>query len=141
MSQIRELLNNREVFLVTTANTAEQAGRYMLEKNVSALPVVSEGHLVGVLSERDLVRRVLMHRRDWSTTSVGDIMTPDPLTVSSKDDLHECMVLMKRHGFRHLPVCDDGQLVGFLSLRDLLLHEIDEKEVEVRMMRVYMGAE
>ncbi len=141
MARIRELLNGRETYLVTSNQSAQEAGRFMLEKNVGALPVMENDRLVGVLSERDLVRRILMQGRDWSATKVAEVMTPDPLTVSSTEELHECMLLMKRHGFRHLPVVDDGKLVGFLSLRDLLLREIDDKDVEVRMMRAYMGSE
>lgn len=143
MARIRELLNGRDTYFVRAEQTAQQAGRFMLEKNVGAVPVLSGDQLVGVLSERDLVRRILMHNRDWTTVAVSNVMTPDPLTVKSSDEAQECMLLMKHHGFRHLPVVDEGKLVGFLSMRDLLLHEIDEKEIEVRMMRAYMvqGAE
>ncbi len=141
MARIRELLNNRETYFVSDDFTAQQAGRYMLEKNVSAVPVMRGPELVGVLSERDFVRRILMHGRDWTALKVSDVMTPEPLTVKSTDDVQECMLLMKHHGFRHLPVVDDGKLMGFVSLRDLLLNEIDEKEIEVRMMRAYMGTE
>jgi CBS domain-containing protein len=143
MARIRELLNNRQTYFVLADITAQEAARFMLERNVSAVPVVRDEALVGVLSERDLVRRILMPGRDWKVTKVSEVMTPDPLTVKSTDDVPECMLLMKHHGFRHLPVVDDGKLSGFLSMRDLLLQEIDEKEIEVRMMRAYMvqGAE
>jgi len=140
MARIRELLNNREMYFVQSDFTAQAAAHYMQEKNVGAVPVVRGSELVGVLSERDLVRRILLKGRDFSTTMVDDVMTPDPLTVKSADDVQECMVLMKHHGFRHLPVCDDGTLVGFLSMRDLLLHDLDEKDIEVRMMRAYMAS-
>jgi CBS domain-containing protein len=96
--------------------------------------------LVGVLSERDLVRRILMQGRDWTTTKVSEVMTSEPLTVKPTDDLQDCMVLMKRHGFRHLPVYEDGRLEGFVSMRDLLLHDLDEKELEMRMMRSYIAS-
>jgi CBS domain-containing protein len=139
MSRIRELLKGRETFLVGAEISAQQAAHYMLEKNVGAVPVVRGSELVGVLSERDLVRRILMAGRDWSKTPVADVMTPDPLTVKSTEDVQECMVLMKHHGFRHLPVCDDGRLIGFVSMRDLLLNDIDEKEIEMRMMRSYIS--
>jgi len=138
MARIRELLNGRETFLIQSEITARDAAEYMLDKNVGAVPVVNGSELVGVLSERDLVRRILMQGRDWTITKVSEVMTPDPLTVTTNEDLQECMVLMKRHGFRHLPVCDDGKLEGFVSMRDLLLYDLDEKEIEVRMMRSYI---
>ncbi len=65
-------------------------------------------------------------------------MTPDPLTVSPQEKVEACMLLMRQHGFRHLPICDGAQLQGFISLRDLLLHDLDEKDDEVRMMRAYI---
>ena len=140
MARIRELLNGRETFLVQCEITAKAAAEYMLDKNVGAVPVINGSELVGVLSERDLVRRILMLGKDWTSTKVSEVMTPDPLTVTTSEDLQECMVLMKRHGFRHLPVCDDGKLEGFVSMRDLLLHDLDEKEIEVRMMRSYIAS-
>jgi CBS domain-containing protein len=65
-------------------------------------------------------------------------MTDDPLAVTMSEDLDSCMSLMRRHGFRHLPVCHGGQLVGMVSLRDILFHDLNEKDYEVRMMRAYM---
>jgi len=62
-------------------------------------------------------------------------MTPNPLTVSPQEKVEACMILMRQHGFRHLPICDGAQLQGFISLRDILLHDLDEKDDEVRMMR------
>lgn len=140
MARIRELLNGRETFLVQAEMSAQEAAQYMADKNVGAVPVVSGTALVGVLSERDLVRRILMQGRDWTRTKVTEVMTAEPLTVNSSEELQECMVLMKRHGFRHLPVCDDGRLEGFVSMRDLLLHDLDEKEIEMRMMRSYIAS-
>ena len=69
---------------------------------------------------------------------MAEVMTDDPMTVSTSEDLQNCMTLMRRHGFRHLPVCHEGQLVGVVSLRDILLHDLNEKDDEVRMMRAYI---
>jgi len=140
MARIRELLNHRETFSVDAELTANTAALYMQEKNVGAVPVVRGADLVGVLSERDLVRRILLTGRDWSKTLVRDVMTPEPLTVSDTEEVEECLLLMKRHGFRHLPVSENGKLLGFVSMRDLLLHDLDEKEIEVKMMRAYMAS-
>jgi len=67
-------------------------------------------------------------------------MTADPLTVTPQEEPQACMLLMRRHGFRHLPVCEGKQLRGVISLRDLLLHDLHEKDDEVRMMRAYIQA-
>ncbi len=140
MPTIRQLIQGREVYTVQSNHTVRDAAAYMAERNVGAVPVLRGEDLVGVFSERDVVRRVLMAGHDWSTTRVEQVMTSEPLTVVPDDDAEHCMLLMKQHNFRHLPVCDGTRLVGFLSMRELLLHDLDAKEIEVRMMRAYMNA-
>jgi CBS domain-containing protein len=75
---------------------------------------------------------------DPAHTLVGAVMTSDPLTVEPNADLETCRFLMRRHGFRHLPVCRNQQLHGMVSMRDILLHDLSEKDDEVRMMRAYI---
>ena len=140
MATIRELLRDREVYTVQSNSTVREATAFMTERNVGAVPVLRGTDLVGVFSERDVVRRVLMENLDWNITQVADVMSADPLTVVPDDDVEHCMLLMKQHQFRHLPVCENGRLTGFLSMRELLLHDLDAKEIEVRMMRAYMNA-
>ena len=82
--------------------------------------------------------RVVAGGKDPARTPVSHVMTEDPLTVAPNDPLETCMTLMKRHGFRHLPVCAGRELKGIVSLRDILLHDLDEKDDEVRMMRAYL---
>jgi CBS domain-containing protein len=67
-------------------------------------------------------------------------MTEDPLTVPPDEDLETCMVLMRRHGFRHLPICEGKLLKGLVSLRDIMLHDLSEKDHDIRMMRAYIQA-
>lgn len=140
MATIRELVQNREIYSVQANNTVFEAAAFMAQRNVGAVPVLKGSDLVGVFSERDIVRRVLIEGRDWKTTLVGDVMSPDPLTVSPEDSAEHCELLMKQHNFRHLPVCEGTRLVGFMSIKELLLHDLDAKEIEVRMMRAYMSA-
>jgi CBS domain-containing protein len=94
--------------------------------------------LIGIFSERDLMNRVVVEGRDPARTPVREVMTEDPLTVEPNDSLETCMTLMRRHGFRHLPICSGRELRGVVSLRDILLHDLDEKDDEVRMMRAYL---
>jgi len=91
-----------------------------------------------VFSERDLMRRVVVEGRDPARTLVGEVMTENPLTVEPSADLETCIFLMRRHGFRHLPICEDQQLRGMVSMRDIILHDLSEKDDEVRMMRAYI---
>jgi len=140
MATIRELLKGKEVWTVQADQTVFDAAHEMGRRNVGAVPVLHGANLIGVFSERDILQRVVMEKRDPYTTHVRDVMTCDPQIVGPEDSVERCMVMMKQHGFRHLPVCHGAELIGFLSMRDLLLHDLDEKEVEVKMMREYMAA-
>ena len=102
--------------------------------------MLESGELVGVFSERDIMKRVFVEGRDPTSTKVSDVMTPNPLVVSPDESCAHCLILMKQHGFRHLPVSDGKRLVGFLSLRDLLLREVEEKDGDLRLMRDYIHA-
>lgn len=84
------------------------------------------------------MRRVVSDGHDPRSTCLAEVMTQEPLTIGMNEELEYCMTLMRQHCFRHLPVCHEGQLVGMVSLRDLLLQDLTEKNDEVRMMRAYM---
>jgi CBS domain-containing protein len=115
-----------------------QVAHAMVERNIGAVPVLREGKLAGVFSERDLMRRIVVEGRNPQATTVGEVMTPEPLSVGRNDDLEHCLRLMREHGFRHLPICEGEQLLGFVSLRDMLLRDLSEKDDEVRLMRAYI---
>ncbi len=136
--RICDLIKGQETYHAELGHSVLQTVCAMVERNIGAVPVVHNGKLVGIFSERDLMRRVVAEGRDSRSTCVAEVMTDDPMTVSTTEDLANCMALMRRHGFRHLPVCHEGQLIGIVSLRDILLHDLDEKDDEVRMMRAYI---
>ena len=136
--RICDLIKDQETYQAELGDSVLQAVCAMVERNIGAVPVVHKGQLVGIFSERDLMRRVVAEGRDARTTYMAEVMTDDPMTVSISEELESCMALMRRHGFRHLPVCHEGQLVGMVSLRDILLHDLNEKDDEVRMMRAYI---
>jgi CBS domain-containing protein len=135
---IRDLLKNQVIISAEVHQTVLEVAGLMADHHIGAVPVLEGGQMVGIFSERDLMNRVVVAGRDPARTSVGQVMTDDPLTVAPDDPLETCMTLMKRHGFRHLPVCAGRELKGVVSLRDLLLHDLDEKDDEVRMMRAYL---
>jgi CBS domain-containing protein len=135
---IHDLVKNQDTYRADVAQTVLDVARAMVERNIGAVPVLRNGMLVGVFSERDLMRRVVVEGRDPAQTQVVEVMTEDPLTVSPQEELETCRFLMHRHGFRHLPVCDGKQLKGMISLRDLIQHDLSEKDFEVRMMRAYI---
>jgi CBS domain-containing protein len=135
---ICDLLRNQAAISAKAHQTVLEVASMMVEHNIGAVPVLQEGRLTGIFSERDLMSRVVVDGKDPARTLVSEVMTVDPLTVAPNDSLETCMTLMKRHGFRHLPVCAGSELKGVVSLRDILLHDLDEKDDEVRMMRAYM---
>jgi CBS domain-containing protein len=139
MMTISELIRDRELFSADVNDTVLSVARYMVERNVGAVPVMQDGQLAGVFSERDIMRRVLVAGLDAARTPVAEVMTPDPRSVTPDVTLEHCLTLMMRSGFRHLPVVGDDGIVGFVSVRDLLLSEVDEKDHEVQTMRAYIS--
>jgi CBS domain-containing protein len=140
MSTIGDLIRNREIHTLQASQTVRAAALYMTQCNIGAVPVMEGARLLGIFSERDMLTRVVAPMRDPEVTRIRDVMTIDPFVVGPGDHAEHCMLLMKQHGFRHLPVCEGERLVGFISLRDLLLHNLDEKEVDLKMMREYLTA-
>jgi CBS domain-containing protein len=137
---IYDLIRDQETFSVDVDQTILEVAQAMVVRNIGAVPVLRNGLLVGIFSERDLMGRVVADGRDPRTTRVEEVMTEDPLTVGPTEQLEDCMVLMRRHNFRHLPICDGQRLLAVVSLRDVLLHGLSEKDHEVRMMRAYIQA-
>jgi CBS domain-containing protein len=137
---VYDLINTQDTHRADADQTVLEVALAMVERNIGAVPVLREGRLVGIFSERDLMKRVVVEGRDPGATRVEEVMTGDPLTVSPDESLETCMMLMRRHGFRHLLVCEGEQLRGIVSLRDILLHDLNEKDHEVRMMRAYIQA-
>lgn len=140
MACIYDLIKEQETYRADVSQTVLELAQAMVDRNIGAVPVLREGELVGIFSERDLMRRVVAGGLNPAETLVGEVMTEDPLTVSPNEDVEQCMILMRRHGFRHLPICDGKLLKGLVSLRDIMLHDLSEKDHDLRMMRAYIQA-
>ena len=136
--RICDLIKNQETYQADIGQTVLETVRAMVERNIGAVPVLHNGQLVGIFSERDLMKRVVAEGRDPRTTSLAEAMTDDPVTISLNEELGNCMSVMRRNNFRHLPVCHEGKLVAMVSLRDILIQDLTDKDDEVRMMRAYI---
>src|SRR6266567_8634380 len=132
MATLRELVKNRRLYSVESTRTVLEAARYMMEHNVGAVPVLRNGDLLGILSERDIMNRVVAVGRTPGTTAVSEVMTPNPRAVSIDESLEECLFIMREFGFRHLPIVDGRELKGLVSLRDILMRRAAEIETEAR---------
>jgi CBS domain-containing protein len=140
MACIYDLIKEQETYRADVGQSVLELAQAMVDRNIGAVPVLRDGELVGIFSERDLMRRVVAAGLDPATTKVVEVMTDDPLTVGPNEEVETCMVLMRRHGFRHLPICEGKLLKGLVSLRDIMLHDLNEKDHDIRMMRAYIQA-
>lgn len=140
MTSIRALLGNRPVFGVRPEMSVLDVARYMSEKRVGAVLVLGPGGEgpLGIFSERDLMERVVVGGADPARSRVDQVMTRDVVTASPDASSADCMQKMQARGCRHLPIVEDGRVVGMISLRDLLHVEIDEKNEEIRWMNAYI---
>jgi len=128
MSTLHDLVKDRKVYSVEATRTVLEAARFMMEHNIGALPVVRNGELAGILSERDIMNRVVAVGRTPGTTSVSEVMTANPRAVKSDESIEDCLFIMREFGFRHLPIVDGKDLKGLVSLRDVLMHQAAEME-------------
>src|SRR5690348_10025543 len=103
---ILELIKDQDTYRADVNQSVLEVVQVMVERNIGAVPVLDQGILVGIFSERDLMKRLVAAGRNAQTTQLWEVMTENPLTVRPEETLENCMMLMHRHGFRHLPVCD-----------------------------------
>ena len=142
MRTVRHLLEAKapEVFAIGPNAPVLDAIKLMADKRIGALLVMEAGRLVGVVSERDYARKVVLQGRSSKDTPVRDIMTAEVMTVGLSDSADRCMQLVTDRRIRHLPVCREGRLVGILSIGDLVKHKIQEAEAEADGLKAYIAA-
>ncbi len=138
MSRVRDIIHNRELFSVEEQQTVSDVARRMADLHVGAILVLDGDQLRGVFSERDLMHRVVLARRDPAHTPVAEVMSRDLATVDELASIEEAMETMRRCGCRHLPVMRGSKVVAFLSMRDVMNHELEQKTEELHHMRSYI---
>ncbi|MBZ5678845.1 MAG: CBS domain-containing protein [Acidobacteriia bacterium] len=132
MTTLRDIVKDRKIYSIDAGRTVLEAARFMMEHNIGALPVLRNGELVGIVSERDIMNRVVAVGRMPGTTGVAEVMTANPRAVAAEESIEECLFIMREFGFRHLPIVDGKELKGVVSLRDLLMRQAAEMEREAR---------
>jgi CBS domain-containing protein len=141
METVNQLLKVKggEIFSLAPTDSVLRAIEIMATRHVGALLVMSQDRLLGIISERDYARKVILKNRSSHDTPVGDIMTADPVTVSPDATVHRCMEMMTEGRFRHLPVLEKGRVVGMLSIGDLVKAVIEDQSQKIEQLERYIA--
>jgi CBS domain-containing protein len=138
MRTVGDLIKGRSVYSATAHQSVFDTAQDMAEKDIGAVPVLDNGRLVGIFSERDIIKRVVVAGKDVRNTPIKDVMTTEVVSAESTEQASHVLEKMQRHRCRHMPVVDGDQLVGFLSLRDLLWADLEEKDAQVQQLNTYV---
>ena len=140
MRTVRHLLESKapEVFAIGPDQPVLEAIKLMAEKRIGALLVMQGGRLVGIVSERDYARKVVLQGRSSATTPVADIMTRDPIHVGLSDTSDHCMQLVTDKRIRHLPVLEDKKVIGVISIGDVVKEVISEQRFVIEQLEQYI---
>ena len=140
MNKVRQLLKAKgeQVWTISKDSTILDGLKLMAEKQIGSLPVLEGEQVVGIFTERDYARRVGPDRRQPEETRIEEVMTRELITVDPNQTVNECMVLMTDNHIRHLPVMDEGRLVGIISVGDVVKDMIEELEFHVEQLKSYI---
>lgn len=140
MKTVRDLLNSKgyTIWAVSPYDTVFEALRVMAEHNIGAVLVLDGQDLLGILSERDYARKVVLQGKSSRTMPVHEIMTRRVITVRPEQSIEECMALMTEHRVRHLPVMDKGKIIGVISIGDVVKAIISEQEFVIGQLETYI---
>ncbi len=138
VAQILDSKPDQAVYTMKSNASAHEAVRLMAEKNIGALVVVEHGQVVGLVSERDYARKLVFMALSPKDTLLGDIMSSPVMYVRPHQTSDECMALMTQKRMRHLPVIDGGQLVGLISIGDLVKATISEQQFMIEQLEHYI---
>ncbi len=140
MKTVAQILADKgnQVWSLDAGATVYEALELMAEKNVGAVLVVADDEPIGILSERDYARKVVLRERVSRDTGVTEIMTPDPICVAPNQEIEACMAIMTAKRFRHLPVVEGGRLIGIISIGDVVKSIISEREYLIQQLESYI---
>ena len=138
---VSDILNHkgREVLTVSREDSLESVVALLTERRIGAAVVMEGQHIAGIVSERDVVRCVAAHGTDGLARTAGEAMTREVVTCGEDDRIEEIMARMTEGRFRHMPVLNDGRLVGIVSIGDVVKERLEEMEAEGRALRDYIA--
>ena len=140
MYTVRHLLQEKgnKVWTISPQVTVYEALELMANHNIGALVVTTDEKVMGMFTERDYARKVILKGRASKTTAVGELMTTEVLYISLDDTIENCMALMTEHRLRHLPVMEGGKLAGIISIGDVVKSIISDREFMIRELERYI---
>ena len=138
MSRVCDIVKDRELFCVDERDTVAEVAQKMADLHCGAILVLRGEDLRGVFSERDLMKRVVLERRDPEITAVGRVMSTALATIDEMAELEAAMEMMHSNNCRHLPVMRGSRVVAFLSMRDLMNYELERKTEELHHMHAFI---
>lgn len=145
MGKVRSILEskgtNNNIFSVEPNTIVYKAIETMAQKNIGGLLICESGKLVGIFTERDYARKLILKGKASKDTTIGELMTKNPITVSPENTLEECMQLMSNKRIRHLPVIENDNLVGVISIGDVVRFIIDEQKSIIEHLESYIAGQ
>jgi CBS domain-containing protein len=130
--RVRNVMEKKKLLTAAPETTVSQAAKLMAKRNVGAVMVVADEHLVGIFTERDALTRVIAKGLDTQTTRLADVMTAEPQTVEPGKTYGYALLMMHENGFRHVPVVEDGKVIGIVSSRNALDPDLEEFVAEAQ---------
>lgn len=144
MGKVKEILKAKPVhvgaiFSVEPNTIVYKAIEMMSEKNIGGLLITENGKLVGIFTERDYARKLILKGKSSKDTQIGELMTKNPFTVNSESSIEECMQIMSDKRFRHLPVVDGDTITGIISIGDVVRFIIEEQKATIEHLESYIS--
>lgn len=138
---VKQLIDKKgnEIHAISPDATVFDAIKLMSERGVGALLVMQDGRLTGVISERDYTRKIILKGRSSSSTTVQEIMTSNIITLTPDNNVDQCMALMNENQIRHLPIVEDGRVIGVVTIMDVIKNILSEKEFIIEQMEQYIA--
>jgi CBS domain-containing protein len=142
MKTVQQILNVKplQVFSVPESSSVLDALHLMMEKNISALLITEDQKLLGIFTERDYARKIILHGKSSADTPVKEVMTADPITVKPTDSIELCMEIMTEKHIRHLPVASEGALLGMVSIGDVVKFIIADQKQTISQLESYISS-
>jgi CBS domain-containing protein len=142
MKLVKNILDSKgnDIWHIAPDDSVLDAVKMMAEKGIGALLVMDDARLVGIVSERDYARKVILKGRSSQKTAVKDIMTAEVITARPEQTVEECMLVMTENHIRHLPVIEDEKTIGVLSIGDLVKAIIEEQHFTIKQLEMYIAS-